>query len=328
MPGGDNGNALKLGFSTPLLKPLFNLFRPALLVMLCLPTCLLAQSVLSEPLDSITLRKIRDTGVIVLGHRLDSAPFSYLDSKLRPIGYSVEICQHIIKAIKTKLENSELELKLVAVTSATRMPLVANGSLDLECGVTTNTLERQKTQAFSLTTFVAETRLLSKRAAGIRSLDDLRGKPVASTIATTSIQFLHQANLNQQLGLKILVGQDDRDAFRLLQSDRALAYAMDDVLLRMWLLSAGSGADYVISDQAFTVEPYAIGLPRGDVGFKALVDGVIAGLYQSGEIHAIYRKWFQSAIPPRGLSLQLPMSESFKRVICKPTDSADPGQYR
>ncbi|MCV2371000.1 amino acid ABC transporter substrate-binding protein [Roseateles oligotrophus] len=274
------------------------------------------------------MRKIRDTGVIVLGHRVDSAPFSYLDAKLRPIGYSVDICQHIIQAIKARLENPDLELKLVAVTSATRMPLVANGSVDLECGVTTNTLERQRTQAFSLTTFVAETKLLSKRATGVHSLADLRGKPVASTIATTSIQFLHQANLNDQLGLKILVGQDDRDAFRLLQSDRALAYAMDDVLLRMLLLSVGKPDEYVISEQAFTLEPYAIGLPRGDAGFKALVDGVIAGLYQRGEIQALYRKWFQSAIPPRGQSLQLPMSEAFKRVIAKPTDSADPQQYR
>ncbi len=303
-------------------------FRRTLLSLLWLPACLLAQPLKSESPDSNTLRKIRDTGVIVLGHRLDSAPFSYLDGKLRPVGYSVDICQHIVEAIKTRLANPELELKLVAVTSATRMPLVANGSVDLECGVTTNTLERQKTQAFSLTTFVAQTRFLSKRAAGVRSLADLRGKPVASTIATTSIQFLHQANLNQQLGMKILVGQDDRETFRLLQSDRAMAYAMDDVLLRMWLLSVGNASDYVISEQAFTVEPYAIGLPRGDAGFKALVDGVITGLYQSGEIHALYRKWFQASIPPHGLSLQLPMSEPLKRVIAKPTDAADPQQYQ
>ncbi|WP_310389568.1 amino acid ABC transporter substrate-binding protein [Roseateles sp.] len=310
------------------MKSSSSLRRQAWLALLCLGLAGLGQPARSEQLDSVTLRKIRDTGVIVLAYRVDSAPFSYLDAKLRPIGYSVEICQHIIEAVKTRVANAELELKLVAVSSATRMPMVANGSVDLECGVTTNTLERQKTQAFSLTTFVAETRLLSKRAAGIKTLADLRGKPVASTIATTSIQLLHQANLNQQLGLKILVGQDDRDGVRLLQSGRALAYAMDDVLLRMLLLGLSNPGDYEISAEAFTVEPYAIGLPRGDVGFKALVDGVIAGLYQSGEIQAIYRKWFQAAIPPRGLSLNLPMSEAFKRVIAKPTDSADPQHYR
>lgn len=302
--------------------------RRLCLLWLSVCLCLLAQAAKSQPLESVTLRKIRDTGVIVVGHRLDSAPFSYLDGKLRPIGYSVDICRHIIQAIKTRVENPELEIKWVVVTSATRMPLVANGSVDLECGVTTNTLERQKTQAFSLTTFVAQTRLLSKSAAGVRGLADLSGQPVASTIATTSIQFLHQANMTQQLGLKILVGQDDRDAFRLLQSDRAMAYAMDDVLLRMLLLSVPNASDYVISEQAFTVEPYSIGLPRADAGFKALVDEAIAGLYRSGEIQALYRKWFQAAIPPHGLSLQLPMSEAFKRVIARPTDSADPQQYR
>lgn len=278
--------------------------------------------------DSATLRKIQDTGVLVLGHRVASAPFSYLNAQLKPIGYSVDICQHIVDAVKQRLGLQELEIKRVAVTSATRMPLVANGSVDLECGITTNTLERQKTQAFSLTTFVAETRLLSKRASAVRSLADLRGKPVASTIATTSIQFLHQSNLNEGLGLKILVGQDDRDAFRLLETDRAVAYAMDDVLLRMLLLGSKHPADYQISEEAFSVEPYAIGLPAGDPGFKALVDGVIGSLYRSGEIQTIYRKWFQSPIPPKGQNLQLPMSESFKRVIDKPSDSADPQHYR
>ncbi|MDC8771408.1 amino acid ABC transporter substrate-binding protein [Roseateles albus] len=289
---------------------------------------LLAHTASAEAFDSSTLRKVRDTGVIVLGYRVDSAPFSYLDEKLRPIGYSLELCGHITEAIKKHLHKPELELKLVAVTSATRMPLVANGSVDLECGVTTNTLERQKTQAFSTTTFVAETRLLSKRSAGVRGLGDLRGKPVASTIATTSIQLLHQANLNEQLGLKILIGQDDRDAFRLLQSGRAIAYAMDDVLLRMLLLSVANAGDYEISAEAFSVEPYAIGLPRADAGFKALVDETLAGLYRRGEIQAIYRRWFQSALPSRGLNLQLPMSEAFKRVVAHPTDSADPQHYR
>ncbi|MCV2348462.1 amino acid ABC transporter substrate-binding protein [Paucibacter sp. Y2R2-4] len=278
--------------------------------------------------ESATLRKIQDTGVLVLGHRVASAPFSYLNAQLKPIGYSVDICQHIIEAVQQRLGLQELEIKRVAVTSATRMPLVANGSIDLECGITTNTLERQKTQAFSLTTFVAETRLLSKRASAVRSLADLRGKPVASTIATTSIQFLHQANVSEGLDLKILVGQDDRDAFRLLETDRAVAYAMDDVLLRMALLGSSRPGDYLVSDEAFSLEPYAIGLPAADPVFKALVDSVIGGLYRSGEIQTIYRKWFQSPIPPKGQNLQLPMSDSFKRVIAKPSDSADPQHYR
>ncbi len=282
----------------------------------------------SSALASPTLRKIQDTGVLVLGHRVASPPFSYLNPQLQPIGYSVDICERIADAVRRRLGLAELELKRVAVTSATRMPMVANGSLDLECGITTNTLERQKTQAFSMTTFVAQTRLLSKRWQPVRNLADLRGKPVASTMATTSIQFLHQANIKEGLGLRILVGQDDRDSFRLLETDRAVAYAMDDVLLRSFVLESKRPADYLISDEAFSLEPYAIGLPAADPIFKALVDEVIEGLYSSGEIQAIYAKWFQSPIPPKGRNLQLPMSEAFKRVIAKPIDSADARHYR
>lgn len=278
--------------------------------------------------DSPTLRKIRDTGVIVVGYRVASAPFSYLDAKLQPIGYSIELCNRVVEAVRKRLELPDLERKLIAVSSATRMPLVANGSVDLECGITTNTAERQKTQAFSLTTFVAESRLLSKRNADIRGLEDLRGKPVASTIATTSIQFLHALNQSRKLEMKILVGLDDKDSFRLVQTDRAVAYAMDDVLLRSALAGVNNPQDYVISDEAYSVEPYAIGLPKDDAPFKQLVDGVLAELYKRGEIHAIYQRWFQAAIPPKGINLQLPMNEAFKRVIAKPSDSPDPAHYR
>jgi len=302
------------------------LLRLSAVLMLCagLATPAAAQGEEGSP----TLRKVRDTGVIVLGYRVASAPFSYLDAKLKPIGYSIDLCQRVIEAVKKRLELPDLEVKLIAVSSATRMPLVANGSVDLECGITTNTAERQKTQAFSITTFVAESRLLSKRASEIRGLEDLRGKPVATTIATTSIQFLHQLNQSRRLEMKILGGMDDKDAFRLLQTDRAVAYAMDDVLLRSALAGVANPGDYVIADEALTVEPYALGLPRDDAGFKQLVDGVLADLYKRGEIHTIYQRWFLSPIPPRGINLQLPMNEAFKRVIAKPTDTADPAHYR
>ncbi|MDC8786928.1 amino acid ABC transporter substrate-binding protein [Roseateles koreensis] len=282
-------------------------------------------TVLSE---SLTLRKIHDAGLVVIGYRVALPPFSYLDAKLKPTGYSLDLCLLVVDAIKKRLDLPDIELKFLPVTSATRMPLVANGSVDLECGVTSNTIERQKTQAFSLTTFVAESRIMSKRSAPVHSLEDLRGKSVASTIATTSIQFLHQINQSRQLDMKILVGLDDRDSFRLLQTDRAVAYAMDDVLLRMAKITAPNPAEFVISDEAFSVEPYGIGLPHGDPVFKGLVDAVIFGLYQRGEIQAIYKKWFQSVIPSRGFNLNLGMSEAFKRVIQKPTDAADPAAYR
>jgi glutamate/aspartate transport system substrate-binding protein len=282
----------------------------------------------AEAPDSPTLRKIRDTGVIVLGYRVASVPFSYIDPQLKPIGYSMDLCHRVVGYVRQRLALPDLEVKLVALTSATRMPLVVNGTVDMECGVTTNNAERQKTQTFSITTFVAESRLLSKKASQVRTIDDLRGQAVASTIATTSIQNLINLNAARRLDMKILAGADDQDGFRMLRTDRVVAFAMDDVLLRSLLAGVPNADEFTISEEALSTEPYGIGLTRDDPAFKQLVDGVIADVYKRGDIQAIYRQWFQSPIPPKGINLQLPMSESLKRVINHPTDASDPKHYR
>jgi glutamate/aspartate transport system substrate-binding protein len=283
----------------------------------------------AQAADGPTLTRIRDTGVIVLGYRPASLPFSYLDAQLRPTGYTVELCERIVATVRDRLQLPDLDVRRVEVASATRMPLVINGTLDLECGITTHTAERARSQAFSLTIFVAETRLMTRGGERVRSLFDLRGLAVASTIGTTSIQHLAKVNEQQGLGIRILGGLDDPEGFQMLKSGRASAFLMDDVLLRALVAQQGPGADdYRISDQALTVEPYAIGLRKGDPQFKALVDEVLAGLYRSGEIHAIYRRWFESPLPPSGLNLKLPMSAAFRRVIANPTDSPDPERYR
>ncbi|MDE2368289.1 MAG: amino acid ABC transporter substrate-binding protein [Burkholderiales bacterium] len=278
--------------------------------------------------DSPALRKIRDAGVITLGYRVESVPFSYLDDKRRPIGYTMDICERVVDAVRQRLALPDLEVRLMPVSSATRLPLVANGTVDLECGVTTNTAERAKQVAFSVTTFVAASRLIFKKDAEIRGIDDLRGKPVASTLATTSIEYLHRINETRHLDMQILAGLDDVESFRLVGMGRAVAYAMDDVLLRSLLANAPDAADYRISDEALTLEPYAIGLKRDDPVFKRLVDDVIVDLYRRGDIEGLYRKWFQSPIPPRGINLKLPMSEALRRVIEHPTDASDPRLYR
>lgn len=279
--------------------------------------------------DGPTLSRVRDTGVIVIGYRAASLPFSYLDAQLRPTGYTVELCERIIGAVRGRLQLPDIEVRRVEVASATRMPLVINGTLDLECGITTNTAERARNQAFSMTIFVAETRLMTRASERVQGLADLRGQAVASTIGTTSIQHLAKVNEQQHLGIRILGGLDDPEGFQLVRSGRASAFLMDDVIVRSILAQQGPSADdYRISDQALTVEPYAIGLRKGDPQFKALVDDVLAGLYRSGEIHAIYRRWFESPLPPQGLNLKLPMSAAFRRVIANPTDSPDPDRYR
>jgi glutamate/aspartate transport system substrate-binding protein len=279
----------------------------------------------AAPVDlahSPTLRKIRDAGVITVGYRAASMPFSYLDGQRRPVGYTLDLCLRIVDVVRQRLAQPDLELRMM------RLPLVANGTVDLECGVTTHTAERARSVAFSITTFVAASRLLSRKAAPVNNLDDLRGKTVASSLATTSMQHLHAQNQARGLDMTIVGALDDADSFRLVGTGRAAAYAMDDVLLSALMASAGDGADYRISDEALTTEPYAIGLKRGDAVFKRLVDEVLAGLYRSGEIHTLYKRWFQSPLPPRGLNLNLPMSAALRRAIEAPTDSSDPAHYR
>lgn len=295
----------------------------------CAALAALCLCVAAHAADGPTLTRVRETGVIVIGYRPASLPFSYLDAQLRPTGYSVELCERVIAAVRERLQLPDLEVRRVEVASATRMPLVINGTLDMECGITTHTAERARSQSFSLTIFVAETRLLARVSERVQNLADLRGRSVASTIGTTSIQHLAKVNEQQNLGIRILGGLDDPEGFQLLRSGRAAAFLMDDVVLRSLLAQQGPGADdYRLSDQALTIEPYAIGLRRGDPQFKALVDEVLAGLYRSGEIHAIYRRWFESPLPSQGLNLKLPMSAAFRRVIANPTDSPDPDRYR
>ena len=276
---------------------------------------------------SPTLSKVEQTGMITLGYRVSSVPFSYLDEKLNPIGYSMDLCYRIVDAVKVKLKLRNLQVKLFPVTSATRIPLVVNGTVDLECGITTNTLERQKSEAFSVTTFVAVSRLLAKKSSNIQTLSDLQGEPVASTVGTTSIRNLHELNLAQKLDMKILAGLDDAESFQMVQTDRAVAYLMDDVLLRSLVASAKNPAEFSISNESMSIEPYGIALTKGDAAFKQLVDEVLVGLFRSGEIHTIYYKWFQSPVPHKGINLQLPMSAALKKAIAAPTDSGDPKHY-
>ena len=278
--------------------------------------------------DSPTLRKIREAGVISLGYRDSSVPFSYLDESQRPIGYSVDICQRIVEAVKRRLGVRELEQRYVPVSSATRVSMVANGSVDLECGVTTNNAERQRRVGFTITTYVAASRLVSRRAAPVMRLDDLRQKAVASTVGTTSLQHLQDLSNSRGLDLQILAARDDPEAFRMVETGRAAAYAMDDVLLRATVAGARRPEDFVVSDEALSVEPDGIMLSRDDPEFKRVADEAITTLFRTGEIFRLYQRWFQSPIPPRGVNLQLPMHPAMRKVVEHPTDSADPAVYR
>ena len=278
--------------------------------------------------ESPTLRKIQETGVITVGFRDKSIPFSFLDKQQRPIGYSIDLCQRVVDAIRVKMKLPGLEVLMRPVTSANRISFVVNDIIDLECGSTTNTAERKKDVAFSVTTFVASGSLVSKRSRDIHSLQELRGHTVVSTAGTTYVKGLAESNRKLDLGMSIIAGKGHADSFQLVETDRAAAFAMDDVLLHGLVANTRNPAEYVIYNSELSVEPYGIVLRKDDPEFKRIVDEALSALFRSGDINNIYRKWFLSPIPPNKAELHLPMSNALRKAISFPTDSSDPAQYR
>jgi glutamate/aspartate transport system substrate-binding protein len=274
-----------------------------------------------------TLKKIKDTGAITIGHRESSVPFSYYDDKQQVIGYAQDLCLKIADAVKKELKLDKLEIKLNPVTSATRIPLMANGTIDLECGSTTNNLERQQQVSFTITHFVTANRFVSKKAANLKTVDDLKGKTITSTSGTTNLKQITEIGAQKNLNLNILAAKDHAEAFLMVETDRAAAFVMDDILLYSLVAGSKSPADYTISADALSVEPYGIMLRRDDPAFKKVVDQAMIGIYKSGEINGIYDKWFLKPVPPKNLNLNVPMSAAFKKVIANPTDSGDPAVY-
>ncbi|WP_292508717.1 amino acid ABC transporter substrate-binding protein [Methylobacterium sp.] len=275
-----------------------------------------------------TLAKIKETGAIVIGYRDASVPFSYLDGDQKPVGYAFEICNKVADAVKAHLKLSKLEVKLNPVTSATRIPLIANGTVDLECGSTTNNVDRQKQVSFTNTHFLTATRFVAKKSAKLDKIEDLKGKTVVSTSGTTNIRQINEANTARSLGLTILPAKDHAEAFLMVETGRAVAFVMDDVLLASLAAGSKEPGAYAISSEALSApEPYGIMLRKDDEPFKKVVDAATAALYKSPEGAALYDKWFTKPIPPRGINLNLPMSEPMKKAFASPSDSADPAAY-
>ena len=275
-----------------------------------------------------TLKNIKDTGTITLGYRDSSIPFSYLDDNQKPVGFAMDICYKIVDAVKKELKLDKLEVKLNPVTSSTRIPLLANGTIDLECGSTTNNAERQKQIAFTNTHFLTASRFVSKKSGKINSIEDLKGKSVVSTAGTTNIKQLTEANAARNLGVNIIAAKDHAEAFLMVETDRAVAFVMDDVLLASLVAGSKDPSAYVISTDAFSKpEPYGIMLRRDDPAFKKVVDGATAALYRSGEGQKLYDKWFMQKIAPKGLNLNSPIGPELKNEFANPSDSPDPASY-
>jgi glutamate/aspartate transport system substrate-binding protein len=295
---------------------------------LALTAALCAGGAQAEELTG-TLKNIKETGAITIGFRDSSIPFSYLDDNQKPVGFAMDICYKIVDAVKKELKLDKLEVKLNPVTSATRIPLLANGTVDLECGSTTNNVERQKQVSFTNTHFLTASRFVSKKSSKINSIDDLKGKTVVSTAGTTNIKQLTEANAARNLGATIVPAKDHAEAFLMVETDRAAAFVMDDILLASLVAGSKEPGAYVISKDAFSKpEPYGIMLRKDDPAFKKVVDAATAAVYTSGEGQKLYDKWFMQKIPPKGLNLNTSISPELKAEFAKPSDSPEPDSYK
>ncbi len=286
---------------------------------------LLASAFCSAPTladESATLKKIKETGTITLGHRESSIPFSYYDDKQQVIGYSHELMLKAVEGIKNELKMSKIDIKLMPVTSANRITLVQNGTVDIECGSTTNNTERQKQVGFSTTIFVIGTKLMAKKDAGIKDFADLAGKNVVTTAGTTSERLLRKMNEDKKMGMSIISAKDHGESFLTLETGRAVAFMMDDALLYGEIAKAKKASDWVVVGTAQSKEAYGCMLRKDDPAFKKVVDTALTKAMTSGEADKIYAKWFMNPIPPKGLNLSMPLSDDMKALYKAPNDKA------
>ncbi len=284
------------------------------LLALVAPACAFAQN--------STLDKIKQSGTMTLAYREASIPFSYLDDKAQPVGFAYEICEKIADNVKKATGRADMKKQYQAVTSANRIPLLQNGTVDIECGSTTNNSERAKQVQFATNYFYTGTRFLVKAGTKVDKLSDLAGKTVVSTTGTTNYQLIRRLNEEQKLGIDLLGAKDHPESMLMVQTGRAVAFAMDDILIYSLKASAQNPADFAVVGEPIQVEPYAIMLRKDDPAFKKLVDDTLAGMMKSGEFEVLYKKWFMSPIPPKGINLNAPMSkelhDNLKNLSDKP----------
>ncbi|MBS0322203.1 MAG: amino acid ABC transporter substrate-binding protein [Proteobacteria bacterium] len=269
-----------------------------------------AQAPAPAPAD--TLKRIRDTGIILIGVREASVPFSYLDASKQPQGYSVDLCLRVAEAIKAELKMPKLEVRFVPVTSADRIAMVKNGNVDLECGSTTNTRDRQNDVAFAYTTFVAGIKMLAKKSSNINSVDDLRGKTVVVTKGTTSEKMMNTLNNERLLHMTIKVSPDHDQSFKMVADGTAVAFPMDDVLLYGLISKSKNPDDYAVVGRYMSVEPYGIMMRKNDPAFERVVDHALNEMFQNGDARRIYAKWFATK------DLTVPMNQYLREAFQTP----------
>ena len=267
-----------------------------------------------------TLKKIKDSGAVTMGVRESSGALSYTLGDGKYVGYHVEICQKVLADVQKQLGLAKLDVKYQPVTSQNRVPLVQNGTVDIECGSTTNNATRQKDVAFAVTTFIEEVRIAVKANSGINSVEQLVGKTVATTTGTTSVLTLRKHERANGVSFKEVFGKDHADSFLLVDTGRADAFVMDGSLLAGLISRAKNPADFKIVGEVLSVEPIAIMMRKDDPAFKKAVDDSIKAMIKSGDVAKLYDKWLIQAIPPANTKVGLPMSESLKTALANPND--------
>jgi len=294
------------------------MFTPSKILLVSLTTALLSTPLLAQELTG-TLKKIKDSGAVTMGVR-ESSGLSYTIGDGKFVGFHIDVCQKALADIQKQLGLAKLDIKYQPVTSQNRIPLVQNGTVDIECGSTTNNAARQKDVAFAVTTFVEEVRIAVKANSGITAIEQLANKTVATTTGTTSVQTLRKHERATGINFKELFGKDHADSFLLLESGRADAFIMDGSILAKNIATSKNPADFKIVGEVLSVEPIAIMLRKDDPAFKKAVDDSIKAQVKNGELAKLYDKWFIQPIPPTGAKIGLPISEATKQAWANPND--------
>lgn len=296
--------------------------RLSLLVIAAASIIVLSAPSFAQPTGD-TLKKIKETGTFTLGYRESSVPFSFLDAQQKPVGLSMDICQAIVEKVKQQLNLPKLEVKEVAVNSSNRIPLVVNGTVDVECGGTANNAARQKQVNFTVATFVSQPLWLVRNDANVKKPADLKGKTIVVTQGSNAVGFARKFNDEGKLDLVTIQAKDHGESMLTLDGGRAVAWLEDDILLAGEKANSRNGASFTLMPGGFDNIYYGLMLKKDDTEFKALVDGVITGMMKSGAFDKLYKKWFESSIPPKGMNLNFAMTDKLRDRIKSPSDKID-----
>lgn len=261
--------------------------------------------------DSPTLKRIEERGMVSIGHRETSIPFSYMGDDGKPIGYSIDICMKIVDEIRKELNKPDIQVKFVPVTGQTRIPLLANGTIDMECGSTTNNLTRQKQVAYLPTTFITGTKIAVRKDSGVKEIEDLKGKIIGLSAGTTNEKAIKEHIAKEKLDIRVTEVKDHSQGWLALETGRVDAYGSDDVLLYGLISKSKSPDDYTVVGRYLSFDPYSIMVPRNDSSFQRLGTAVIAGLMRSGELETMYNKWFS----PGPTKIKMPISDTLKTAF-------------